>query len=481
MIGRVLKQSAGLILCLALTVAAGGDVAAQQPTSPSPAVVTFPDVIKLLRTGKSEKEILDVLAKSPIDVNFVLGDSQVDELKKMRVSDEFIAALKQLKKPAAGQANDVSDLVLILDCSGSMMDKTKDGSTKMDGAKQALVELIQDFPAGRRLAFIIYGHDKKRECQAVDVVRPLSPLDEAGKGALKAFIGRLQPVGHTPIARALDTAAGELAKATGLSKVVLITDGMETCHGDPVRSAAALVEKTKADVDIIGFVLKPEESKAVDLIAKAGRGKYYDAQTVAALRKDLRRVAQVPPQPKKAEAPPPVQNEEPAGALSPIEKVLIENLTDKDREVREQAAEGLRQRKTKAAVPFLVKRVGDELVENRFLMGDKNAALKALKELAPDKVVEALLPSLQSPTEDMRVWSANALAKEKNQAAVPALMRRVADDLMDNPFITRDKDAALDALKQLAPNKVEEALLEATKSKNATVKAWALKRLTAKD
>jgi len=36
--------------------------------------------------------------------------------------------------------------------------------------------------------------------------------------------------------------------------VVLITDGMETCHGDPVEAAAALAQGGRVDVDVIGFV-----------------------------------------------------------------------------------------------------------------------------------------------------------------------------------------------------------------------------------
>ena len=40
-----------------------------------------------------------------------------------------------------------------------------------------------------------------------------------------------------------------------------------------------------------------------------------------------------------------------------------------------------------------------------------------------------------------------------------------------------DKDAALAALKRLAPEKVEQALVDATKAKNPEVKRWASNRL----
>jgi Mg-chelatase subunit ChlD len=300
-----LNRAFGLVLCLAALVAAADFAAAQERQAATTAgPVTFQALVQLLRTGQSEEDILKLLEQSPLDVSFVLGDSQTTELKKMRVSDEFIGGVqKLLQKRQPSASSDVTDLVLILDCSASMMDKTNNGLTKMEAASKVVTELIDEFPAGRRLGLIVYGHDRSRECQAVDVVRSLSDFDEAARARLKQYVSRLKPAGHTPIARALEVAAGEVAQAKGLPRVVLITDGMESCHGDPVQAAAALVEKTKATVDIIGFVLKPEESKAVDRIAKAGRGKYYDAQTAEKLRQDLRQVAQLAPQPAKE--PPP--------------------------------------------------------------------------------------------------------------------------------------------------------------------------------
>src|SRR5207247_11176809 len=114
--------------------------------------VTYQDVVKLLRSGKGEDEILDILKKSPVETTFTLGEDQVKQLKKMRVSDEFIAALKSLKKPTA-PGSDITDFVVILDCSGSMIGLTPDGKTKMDAAKKATTELIERLPNGLRVAF----------------------------------------------------------------------------------------------------------------------------------------------------------------------------------------------------------------------------------------------------------------------------------------------------------------------------------------
>src|SRR5262249_47454081 len=142
-------------------------------------------------------------------------------------------------------SGEITDFALILDCSGSMMDKTKEGPSKMEVAKKVVSDLIDKIPSGRRLTFIIYGHNVEEKGQAVKVVRPLSELDDAGKADLKRAIAVLRPAGHTPIALALQVAGKELTKNDANCGVILITDGMETCHGNPNAEAAKLAANPK--------------------------------------------------------------------------------------------------------------------------------------------------------------------------------------------------------------------------------------------
>ena len=81
-----------------------------------------------------------------------------------------------------------------------------------------------------------------------------------------------------------------------MSQVVLITDGMETCHGDPAAEAEKLTQQFKnlRAVEVIGVGLNADEKQAVGLIARRGRGKYYDATSVNELKKAVAAAAAVP-------------------------------------------------------------------------------------------------------------------------------------------------------------------------------------------
>jgi Mg-chelatase subunit ChlD len=249
--------------------------------------VTYQDVLKLLELGIDEQEIIKRLEKSP--TLFTLDTNQEQELKKAGATDKLLAAMKGKRRPA-GNTSDVTDFALILDCSGSMIDKTREGPTKMEVAKKVVSDLIEKIPNGRRVTFLVYGHDAKLECKAIKVVRPLSEIDDAAKAEIKQFIRGLKPVGHTPIARALEIAGQELAKNNANCGLILITDGMETCHGDPNAVAARLASELKLTfgLHVIGFDVDPKELEAVKEIAKAGKGTYHDARSATELTKILK-------------------------------------------------------------------------------------------------------------------------------------------------------------------------------------------------
>ena len=257
--------------------------------------LTFDEIVKYLDLEVKEERLVKMVNES--STVFTLGADQVKVLKSKGASDRLIdVILKKGQAPAQSlgpAASDISDYVLILDCSGSMKDQTVDGSTKFDVAKKAALDLIAAIPNGRQLAFIAYGHQKNLGCESVEVMRPLAPISDRSRQALSAMVNELQPIGNTPIARALRKAGRELENASGLAKLVLITDGMETCGGDPVADAKHLAanKRLKGGVNVIGFDLNPEEAAAVAKIAKAGNGEFYDAKKAADLVKTVQVVA----------------------------------------------------------------------------------------------------------------------------------------------------------------------------------------------
>jgi len=166
---------------------------------------------------------------------------------------------------------------LILDTSGSMLEEVEPGQTRIDAAKEVLTALVTDtLPRDTPLVLRAFG-TRPGSCGTRRVVR-LAPLDPEAVAQTIAGVEAYDEV-KTPLAAALAEVADDLADATGPKIVVLVTDGEETCGGDPAAAIQALVDRgIEVHVNIVGFALADEELKAeFERWARLGNGQYIDA------------------------------------------------------------------------------------------------------------------------------------------------------------------------------------------------------------
>ncbi len=115
---------------------------------------------------------------------------------------------------------------------------------------------------------------------------------------------------------------------------------------------------------------------------------------------------------------------------------------------------------------------------------DQTVRLNALNGLAAysgAEGVEACCQALGDPDPTVRSHAASQLKQSNVLAAVPALMKCVADDHWSGSGFGGEKFAALDALKGLAPERAHEALDTALRSRTEQVRVWACSQFPAKD
>ena len=180
------------------------------------------------------------------------------------------------------------NIAFILDGSGSMAAALPSGKTKLDVAKEVLPELISGVEPGIHGSLWIYGHrlpdePKEESCKDIERVFALGPIDAAAyTNAIRGIAAR----GYTPIADSLTLAAQDFPVGENqANSIVLVSDGKETCGGDPCALAAAL-KKSGADVTIhvVGYDVDEETRQQLECIARVSGGTYRDAADAEVLR-----------------------------------------------------------------------------------------------------------------------------------------------------------------------------------------------------
>lgn len=195
-----------------------------------------------------------------------------------------------------------TNTLFLLDASGSMAGSAGGSGDKMTAAREALVRYVLGTPDSVDLGLTVYGHrgdntdaGRPESCAGVEA---FAGVGELSAETVEGTVGQFAATGWTPIAGALEAAgpqlvaAAEADVAAGVeeprSRVIVISDGVETCGGDPVAAARELTELgIEVVVDVIGFDIDSSDRAALEEVAVVGGGTYYDAASNAALSEVL--------------------------------------------------------------------------------------------------------------------------------------------------------------------------------------------------
>ena len=148
-------------------------------------------------------------------------------------------------------------ILFVFDASFSMYGQWQTGM-KMDIAKKMLGEFLDSLVSLDHLevAFRVYGHQHglrpQRDCQDTKLEVPFNADIKANVKAIKRKLQDIVPKGTTPIAYSLEQCGADFPTVGGpdvRNIIILITDGIEECDGDPCAVSLALQKK--------GIVLKP--------------------------------------------------------------------------------------------------------------------------------------------------------------------------------------------------------------------------------
>ncbi len=202
-----------------------------------------------------------------------------------------IAAFSFLSLPRANAQREEpkTRILFVFDASNSM-NADWEGSPKIEVARELLSRTLDSLKGAEKLelGLRLYGHQyhvnsRQKNCNDTELKVPFG--SNTGE-RIKNAILEVKPKGTTPIARSIGKAADDFDGCKGCRNIIiLITDGIEACGGNPCEVSHKLQKK--------GVVLKPfvigvglEE----DMIEKFQCvGKYYDASN----KKDFRKVLNV--------------------------------------------------------------------------------------------------------------------------------------------------------------------------------------------
>jgi Ca-activated chloride channel family protein len=158
------------------------------------------------------------------------------------------------------------DVVLLLDKSGSMR------GAKIDQARQALLEVLEDLAPEDRFGIVVYD-------QAASTFRPalVEKSDASSLESARGYIRSLGASGSTNMEMGLRDALAMLEKSDRPSYLVHLSDGVPTIgQRDPRKIAAQALQWNSRKVRMFSFGVGHDvNSRLLNQLSRDGRGKTY--------------------------------------------------------------------------------------------------------------------------------------------------------------------------------------------------------------
>ena len=273
----------------------------------------LPEVFLNLRTTGVESVTLSVNGSEPVPAQLtggtfagslplVTGDNQIvavatsldgqikESMVNVEVRDASCAALEVAATNSGRPVLSLNDksVEIIVDASRSMWGRMH-GQPKMAVAKDILHDVSYWYPDDLELALRAYGSTSPSESNNCADSTLLVPFGEHNRDSIRRAIARLRPTGQTPIAYSLHQAAADFDSLDSERALVLVTDGIESCGGDPVEAARTLRDRGIV-VHLIGFGLgnaADEDTANLYAVANASGGRYVTAGSAEELKDAL--------------------------------------------------------------------------------------------------------------------------------------------------------------------------------------------------
>lgn len=178
-------------------------------------------------------------------------------------------------------------ILFLLDGSASMAG-IWDQTIKISIAKSVLKDMADSIDKIPNVEYALraYGHQSPKGLQDCNDTRLEVPFAPNNYNAISSALGSIKTKGVTPMAYSIEQGAGDFPKDHSRNFIVILTDGAESCGGDPCRMAKALRDNNVVlKLFVVGFGLDNKLQDEYRCI-----GTYFDATNAEMFKSIMKKI-----------------------------------------------------------------------------------------------------------------------------------------------------------------------------------------------
>jgi len=170
-------------------------------------------------------------------------------------------------------------VLFILDTSASMYGE------KLLMAKRLMLQTLKNKPHNTEIALRIFNQKTKNYDEGCKDSMLALDFDDYNISSVKKKLDVINASGPTPLDKTLDESISDFFNNGKPREIILITDGDDTCGGDPCSRASDIRKYYGININVIAVdVEKPYRNKLLCVSEKSG-GRFFDVKDQAGLYK----------------------------------------------------------------------------------------------------------------------------------------------------------------------------------------------------
>jgi hypothetical protein len=177
------------------------------------------------------------------------------------------------------------EVVLVVDASGSMEESIPGAPSRMQASKSAVGNLVEAMPGDIDIGLIEFT-----DCNRVKRDRFYTPSE---RRALIDQVNRLSPTRGTPLELAVRR-AGLVISESVEGVIVVVTDGTDSCKGDPCAAARAIASaKPNVKINVID-ISGSSSNPSARCMAQATGGRVFQPNSAAEMKVMVQQASEQP-------------------------------------------------------------------------------------------------------------------------------------------------------------------------------------------
>ncbi len=193
----------------------------------------------------------------------------------------FSGCMPEIAVPSFKSDKEV--FMFLVDGSGSMTEKDNSGVVKMAGARTAIRDIVSQIDTSKTNMGLIYFN------QGCGRVKLGAKPDNNDPDRIIDGMNRIKPNYNTPLGNSMRISGDILRDVDKPINLIILSDGKDTCEGNPILEAKKLWERFngRLKIYVIGYSVDSQTRLQLEQVAKNGHGQYFDAKDQFALDKTM--------------------------------------------------------------------------------------------------------------------------------------------------------------------------------------------------